>query len=251
MNLLILGGTSEASALGRALADDARVRAVISLAGRTRVPLPQALPTRTGGFGGADGLAAYLRENRIDALIDATHPFAAQMTANAVAAAALTATKLLRVQRPPWHPIAGDDWTDVGTMAEAAAALGPAPRRVLLTVGSTDLAPFRRAPWHHYVVRSVDAPPADALPPRADVIAARGPFAEDDERRLLRAHAIDAIVTKNSGGSATEAKLAAARALRLPVIMVRRPPAPDVATVGDVAEGLAWLERIHTAPRRE
>jgi precorrin-6A/cobalt-precorrin-6A reductase len=250
MNLLILGGTTEASELARALADDARVRATLSLAGRTQRPLAQALPTRIGGFGGVAGLARHLSEQRIDALIDATHPFAARITANAVAAARLSGAKLLVVLRPAWRPAHGDQWLDVADMEEAAAALGTRPRRVLLTVGQKDLLPFRAASQHHYVLRSIDPPPVDVIPAGADFIAARGPFLEEDERRLLLERNIEVMVTKNSGGSATEAKLAAARALGVPVVMVRRPPPPDVPLVADVAQALDWLERLHAAPPR-
>jgi len=252
MRLLILGGTTEATALGRAVAGDARIDGAISLAGRTRHPLPQPLPVRVGGFGGVEGLATYLREHRIDALIDATHPFAARMTAHAVAAARATNTPLLVVLRPPWRPGERDRWTMVPDMQAAAAALGPAPRRVFLTVGQKDLSPFGAAPQHHYVLRSVDPPPPEALPPDVVVIAARGPFAEADESSLLSERRIDVIVTKNSGGTATEAKLAAARALGLPVVMVERPPPPPARTVATVAEALHWLERRHAAaPRGE
>jgi precorrin-6A/cobalt-precorrin-6A reductase len=252
MRVLILGGTTEATELGRAIARDGRAVGEISLAGRTLRPLPQPLPTRTGGFGGAEGLAHYLAENRIDVLIDATHPFAARMTANAVAAARVTGTKLLVVLRPAWQPKDGDRWTMVANMSAAASAIGTAPRRVLLTVGQKDILPFAAVPQHHYVLRSVDPPPADVLPPDVEVISARGPFAEADEHRLLVTHRIDVIVTKNSGGSATEAKLAAARALGLPVVMVERPPAPPVETAASVADVLAWLERRHAAaPRGE
>jgi precorrin-6A/cobalt-precorrin-6A reductase len=248
MNILILGGTSEASALGDALAGDARFRATLSLAGRTLRPMAQKLPTRIGGFGGADGLARYLTEQHMHALIDATHPFAARITANAVAAAAATGTPLLVVLRPAWQPGAGDRWRGVPGMAAAAEALGRAPRRVLLTVGRQDLAPFKAAPWHHYVLRSVEAPPSGSLPPLVTLITARGPFREEDERRLLADARIEVIVTKNSGGAATEAKLAAARALALPVVMVARPPPPVVPTVPDVAGGLDWL--AHQAAAR-
>jgi len=251
MRLLILGGTTEATDLGRALAGDVRYDAKISLAGRTVRPVPQPLPTRSGGFGGVAGLAAYLRDHRIDALIDATHPFAARMTENAVAAARDTDTPLLVVLRPAWQPVPGDRWTMVGTMQAAAEALGDAPQRVFLTVGQKDLLPFRALP-HAFVLRSVDPPPPENLPARVEFIAARGPFLEPDERRLLEHHRIDVIVTKNSGGTATEAKLAAARALGLPVVMVQRPPVPPVPTVGSVADVLAWLERHHAAlPRGE
>jgi precorrin-6A/cobalt-precorrin-6A reductase len=248
MNVLLLGGTTEATEIAHALAGDARVRATISLAGVTKSPATLPLPTRVGGFGGVEGLCRYLADERIDALIDATHPFAAQMTANAVAAARAAGTRVLVVLRPAWQPVDGDNWRMAPTMQAAAEALGAVPRRVLLTVGQKDLRPFAALP-HHFVLRSVDPPPPAALPRSVELIAARGPFAEADERRLLAEHRIEVIVTKNSGGAATEAKLAAARALGLPVVMVERPPAPDAPTVGSAAEALAWL---HAAlPRGE
>jgi precorrin-6A/cobalt-precorrin-6A reductase len=250
MNLLILGGTTEATALARALAGDARFSATLSLAGVTRRPAAQPIPIRVGGFGGVAGLAHYLRQTRIGALVDATHPYATQMTANAIATTRQTRTPLLVVLRPAWQPTAGDRWTMVDSMDRAAAMLGAVPRRVLLTIGRKDLAPFRAAPWHHYVLRSVDPPPAEALPPRVTVIAARGPFALADEERLLRDERIDVVVTKNSGGSATAGKLTAARNLGLPVVMLARPALPQTDTVGSVGEVLAWLEQHQAAAAR-
>lgn len=246
MRVLILGGTSEAASLARALAGDARFQATLSLAGRTRAPATPPVPHRIGGFGGIDGLAEYLRIERIDALIDATHPFAAQISRHAAVAAAQTATRLLVIWRPPWQQGRGDRWITVAGMRAAAEVLGRAPRRVFLTVGRQDLAPFAAAPWHHYLIRSVDPPDAAALPRHAEVIAARGPFAEADERRLLAQQRIEVIVTKNSGGNATVGKVDAARALGLPVVMVARPPAPAAGTVvadADAAHG--WLLRLH------
>jgi precorrin-6A/cobalt-precorrin-6A reductase len=252
MNLLILGGTTEATALARALAGDGRFSATLSFAGVTRRPASQPIPIRVGGYGGVVGLAHYLRQHRIGALVDATHPFASQMTANAITAAQQTGTPLLVVLRPAWQPTAGDHWTMVASMEAAAATLGSVPRRVLLTIGRKDLAPFRAAPWHHYVLRSVDPPPTEALPPHVTVIAARGPFELDDEARLLRDERIDIVVTKNSGGSATAGKLSAARHLGLPVVMLARPPLPQTDTVGSVGEVLAWLQQRHAAaPRGE
>ena len=249
MQLLVLGGSSEASALARALAGDARFAPTLSLAGRTRAPVLPPVPVRIGGFGGTAGLGAWLREHGIAAVVNATHPFAARMSANAVAACAETGTPLLRVLRPEWTPQPGDDWRSVPDMAAAARELGDTPRRVLLTVGRQDLAPFAQAPQHHYVIRSVDAPPDDALPPRARIISARGPFAAADEFFLLRTHAIDVLVTKNAGGSATEKKLDAARALGIPVVMIARPPAAPGETVPDIAGALTWLDRVHAARR--
>jgi precorrin-6A/cobalt-precorrin-6A reductase len=250
MNLLILGGTSEASTLGRALAGDRRFHATISLAGRTRNPAPQPLPVRSGGFGGVDGLVRYIIEHRIDALIDATHPFAAQMSRNAEAAARQTTTDILVIQRPAWQKQPRDRWIEVPDLPAAAQAIGPVARRVLLTIGQKDLEPFAAAPWHHYLLRSVDAPRPESLPPHAEVITARGPFALADELDLLRVQQIDVLVTKNSGGAATEAKLTAARMLHVPVIMVARPAPPTAATVATVPEALAWLARRHAEHHR-
>lgn len=249
MQLLILGGSSEASALARALVGDARFAPVLSLAGRTRAPALPPIPLRVGGFGGVAGLVAWLRAHRVAAVVNATHPFAARMSANAVAASAAAQMPLLRILRPEWTAVAGDDWHMVPDMHTAARALGAAPRRVLLTVGRQDLSPFAGQPQHHYVIRSVDAPPTTALPPSATVISARGPFAQADESALLHTHAIDMLVTKNAGGAATRAKLDAARALGLTVVMVSRPPPVSGETVPDVAGALAWLDRVHAALR--
>ncbi len=239
--MLILGGTSEASALARALAGDERFHPIVSLAGRTRAPVLPPVAFRIGGFGGVTGLVAYLRTERVDTLVDATHPFAAQISANAVAASAQAGVPLLRVERPAWHSGVGDRWTEVADVAAAARALGATPRRVFLTIGQQELAPFRAAPWHEYLIRSVDPPAPETLPPRATVIAARGPFAEAEETALLRTHRIEVIVTKNAGGSATVAKLHAARRLGLVVVMVARPKLVPATTVPDVDGALAWL----------
>lgn len=239
--LLILGGTTEASGLARALAGDRRFAPLLSLAGATRAPVAPPIPWRRGGFGGSDGLAAYLAGEGVEFLVDATHPFAARMSAHAADAAAQAGVPLLALRRPPWVAGPGDRWEEFATMAEAAAALGPLPRRVFLTIGQKELAPFRAAPQHHYLIRSVDPPAPDSLPPRAELITARGPFDEPAERALLKAAGIERLVTKNSGGTAVAAKLAAARALGLPVLMVRRPPVPAVETVATVEAALAWL----------
>ena len=236
--VLILGGTTEASALASALAGDARVDATLSLAGVTRAPAPSPLPVRSGGFGGADGLAAFLRDGGFDTLVDATHPYAATITRNAAIAAARAGVAHLRIARPAWQPCPADRWTEVASLAAAAVRLGAAPRRVLLTIGRKDLAPFRDAPAHRYVLRSVDPPGPEELP-GATVITDRGPFTLDGELALLRRHRIDVLVTKNSGGSATAAKLDAARALGVEVIMLARPA--QEPGVPDVAAALAWL----------
>ena len=215
----------------------------LSLAGRTAEPLPQAVPVRSGGFGGVDGLAAYLRDERIDALIDATHPYAAVISANAARAAEMTRVPLLALRRSGLERRqAGDDWIEVATIEDAVKALGEAPRRVFLALGRKELAPFVAAPQHSYLVRSVDPvdPPLDV--PHASYVTARGPFTEQADRALLETHRIETIVAKNSGGNATYGKIAAARALRIPVIMLKRPALPDVASVATVDEVLAWLD---------
>jgi precorrin-6A/cobalt-precorrin-6A reductase len=243
--LLILGGSSEGAMLARTLASDQRFESTLSLAGRTQHPAESPIRARSGGFGGVEGLARYVTETRIDILVDATHPYAAKMKRNAVEAAALAGIKLLAIRRPPWAPESGDTWILVADLDAAAAALGDQPKRVLLTTGRKELAPFKAAAQHFYLLRSVEAPEPDALPPRVKVISARGPFAYADECKVLNAHAIEVLVTKNSGGTATAAKLAAARALNLPVVMVERPEMPDAPSVETIAEALAWLERAH------
>jgi precorrin-6A/cobalt-precorrin-6A reductase len=240
--ILILGGTLEARRLAERLRGRGDVAITLSLAGRTASPAAQPVPVRVGGFGGAEGLAAYLRAERIAALIDATHPYAATISANAARAAAAAGVRLLALRRPAWQPSARDRWTEVPNVPAAVQALGPAPRRVFLTLGRKELAPFAVAPQHGYLVRSVD-PVDPPLPvPRATYLLARGPFAEAAERELLLAHAIEAIVAKNSGGEATYAKIAAARALGIEVIMLRRPPLPAVPNVASIAEAAAWLD---------
>lgn len=246
LRVLVLGGSTEAGVLVRALRDDARFDTTLSLAGVTRAPRIEAgIATRIGGFGGVNGLAAWLRTHAIDALVDATHPFAQQISGNAVLACAEAGVPTLRVDRPEWRPISGDRWSMVADMHEAAAALGPAPRRVLLTIGRKDLAPFREHLHHDYVVRSVDAPPPELLPPRCRLITARGPFDVDAELALLRESAIELIVTKNSGGHATDAKLDAARRLGLAVVMIARPAPVEGPTVPDWQGALSWLEHRH------
>ncbi len=244
MEVLILGGTTEASAIATALAGDARVRAVLSLAGRTRAPVLPAIPARRGGFGGVDGMVAYLRKHDVAALIDATHPFAAQISRNAVAAATIVGVPMISVLRPQWIACPGDRWTRVADMPAAVQALGVTPQRVFLTIGQQELAPFSLAPWHRYLVRSVEPPDPALLPATARYIAARGPFREDEERRLLEQEGIEALVTKNSGGTAAAPKLAAARALGIQVVMVVRPEAPPGKTVPDAAGALAWLNHV-------
>jgi precorrin-6A/cobalt-precorrin-6A reductase len=249
--VLILGGTLEARRLAERLRGRADVAIMLSLAGRTAAPVAQPVPTRVGGFGGAEGLAAYLRAERIAALIDATHPYAATISANAARAAAVAGVRLLALRRPPWQPVAGDRWTEVADVPAAVRALALAPRRVFLALGRKELQPFGTAPHHHYLVRSVD-PVDPPLPvPHATYLVARGPFAESAERELLTAHAIDAVVAKNSGGDATYGKIAAARGLGIEVILLRRPHLSDVPSVASIEEAAAWLDHaLASAPAR-
>jgi precorrin-6A/cobalt-precorrin-6A reductase len=242
MRILILGGTTEARQLAGRLAGRNGLGVTLSLAGRTAAPAAQPVPVRTGGFGGAHGLADYLREKSIDALVDATHPYAAVISANAAAAAMRSGVALLALRRPGWMPVPGDRWTEVDRMADAVPALGDAPRRVFLALGRKEIAPFEAAPQHRYLVRSVDPVDPPLAVPHAVYLTARGPFPEAGERTLIEAHGVEVIVAKNSGGSATYGKIAAARALGLRVIMLRRPPPPEVATAETVDEVVDWLD---------
>ena len=215
---------------------------MLSLAGRTAHPLPQPVPVRIGGFGGAAGLADYLRNEGVDALIDATHPYAAIISANAASAAKMAGVPLLALRRPPWSPVEGDAWIEVDTIEDAVEALGKAPRRVFLALGRKELQPFATAPQHVYLVRSVDPVDPPLAVPHAIYIAARGPFSEAEDHALLTRHRIDVVVAKNSGGEATYGKIEAARALHLPVVMLKRPSLPEVQAVDTVEEVLCWLD---------
>jgi precorrin-6A/cobalt-precorrin-6A reductase len=248
MRLLILGGSAEASALAAALAGRADIAAILSLAGRTLHPAPSPIPQRIGGFGGPAGLRAFLEAARIDALVDATHPFAARMSRHAAQACPATGVRLLVFTRPPWERRSGDRWIDVETMEAAARALGPAPRRVFLTQGRSQLAAFAGAPQHRYLVRAIERPAEiDALPFHR-LILARGPFRLADEEALMRAENIEILVSKNSGGEATYAKIEAARNLGVPVVMAQRPAKPPVAQATRLEQVLAWIETHRAAP---
>lgn len=239
-NLLVLGGTTEATALCRHLAD-AGIAGTVSLAGRVERPRPQPLPQRVGGFGGPEGLADYLRAQRITHVVDATHPFAARMSANAVAGCALAGVPLLALTRAPWQAGPGDDWRHVPDIAGAVAALSGAPARVFLAVGRQHLAAFAAAPQHHYLLRLVD-PPVEPLPlPHHRIVVDRGPFTEAGDLALMQAHGTGLVVSKNSGGGGASAKLAAARALGLPLIMIDRPTLPARRETHEVAAVLDWI----------
>ncbi|MFB9953457.1 cobalt-precorrin-6A reductase [Rhizobium puerariae] len=241
-SILILGGTAEARKLAERLAGDPRFVTELSLAGRTRAPAEQPVPVRIGGFGGPQGLAAYLGEKGISILIDATHPYAAQISRNAADAAMLADVPLVALRRLPWQRQAGDRWTEVDGVPQAVEALGSVPRKVFLTLGRQELLPFEAAPQHQYLVRSVDPvePPLDI--PHATYITSRGPFAETDEARLLRDHGIEVIVAKNSGGSASYGKIAAARAFGIETVLIRRPDLPDVPSAETIEDMLALLD---------
>jgi precorrin-6A/cobalt-precorrin-6A reductase len=216
-------------------------RVVSSLAGRVSHPLLPAGEVRLGGFGGPDGLTAWMRAEGVTAVVDATHPFAARISASAVAAARAVGTPLLVLRRPGWQPQPGDDWTRVPDVPAAAAALVARAGPVFLTTGRGGLAHFATLP-HRFVIRTVD-PPDPPLPAHAVLVQSRGPYRLEDERALLTGHGIRVLVTKDSGGQMTSAKLVAARELGVPVVMVDRPPLPDpsVPTVADPAAALAWV----------
>ncbi len=236
--VLVLGGTGEARRLAAALVGGG-VDVLSSLAGRVADPLLPEGRVRVGGFGGADGLADWLATHRPRAVVDATHPFAARITASAAAAAARSGTPLLRLQRPGWTPGPGDDWRYVDSLAAAAEAVRGAGT-VFLTTGRQGVGAFAALPGR-VVVRAVD-PPDAPLPAGAVLLLARGPFTVVEETALMRGHGVDVVVTKDSGGSLTEAKLVAARELGLPVVLVRRPSLPaGVDVVSTVEEALTWL----------
>jgi precorrin-6A/cobalt-precorrin-6A reductase len=198
--------------LAERLADRPDLEVTLSLAGRTASPARQPVPVRRGGFGGVAGLADYLTAERIDALIDATHPYASVISANAVAAARNAKVPHVALRRPPWIAVAGDRWIEVSDPAAAVRMLGPTPRRVFVALGRQELAPFSKAPQHRYVIRSVDPVEPPLLLPHMIYVTARGPFSEAGDRKLMTAHQIDVVVAKNSGGTATYSKIAAARA---------------------------------------
>jgi precorrin-6A/cobalt-precorrin-6A reductase len=240
--ILILGGTTQARELAQRLAGRSDLTVTLSLAGRTANPAAQPVPVRVGGFGGAPGLSAHLAAERIEALIDATHPYAAIIAANAARAAQTAGVPLLALRRPPWVAVAGDRWREVADAGAAMRALGDAPRRVFLALGRNEIAAFVAAPQHHYLVRSVDPVEPPLRVPHARYVIGRGPFRQADDHALLVAHGIEIVVAKNSGGDATYGKIAATRALGAAVIMLRRPALPDVAAVATVEEALAWID---------
>jgi precorrin-6A/cobalt-precorrin-6A reductase len=243
VRVLILGGTSEARAVAAALHDRPDLEFESSLAGRVSNPALPVGAVRIGGFGGTDGLVEYLRDRSVDAVLDATHPFAATITSNAIAACGRVGCALLVVRRPGWTEGPADRWhrvADIQRAAEVVAGLGDGT--VLLTTGRRDLAVFAGDSRHHFVVRTVD-PPSGAVPPKMMLLLDRGPYTVEGERALMLAHDVRALVSKDSGGAMTVAKLIAARELGVPVILVERPPVPDgVRIVDSVSDALRWVD---------
>lgn len=242
MKVLILAGTAEARALSHRLDARPDVEVVVSLAGRTAAAADHGGTVRVGGFHGIDGLEHHLVHEKVDAVVDATHPFAATMSAHAARAAARARVPHLRFERPPWHARSGDRWTEVADVGQAARALPTiGATRVLLTIGRTGLDAFADIGAAHLVVRSIE--PVDQQPFAGAVfVQARGPFTVADELALLEHHDIDTVVMKNSGGD--DAKLAAARQLDLAVVMIRRPPSPGGPTVDDLDDVVRWLRSL-------
>jgi precorrin-6A/cobalt-precorrin-6A reductase len=238
-HLLILGGTAEAAALAEALAG--RLSVTTSLAGRTEQPAPLPGAVRIGGFGGAAGLAAWIAANAVDRVVDATHPFAATISAHAAAACAECRVPLLRLERAAWRREPGDCWIEVEDMASAATALGQLGGRAFLTIGVQELAAFAGLDEVWKLIRVITPPPTSLDLGPHQILPGRGPFTLEDERRLLRRHGITVLVTKASGGTATVAKLVAARAAGLPVIMIGRPAKPAGTSVETVAAAVAWV----------
>jgi precorrin-6A/cobalt-precorrin-6A reductase len=242
--ILVLGGTAEARELAGAL-DAAGLSVTSSLAGRVSRPRLPAGAVRIGGFGGPEALAGWLSEHRVTAVVDATHPFAERISASAAAACPSAGVPLLRLQRPGWSEGPGDDWHWVDDLDTAAAKIPALGGRVLLTTGRQGLAAFAGVADAWFLVRCVERPDPP-LPPHHELLLDRGPYTLAGELALIERHRIELVVSKDSGGTLTEAKLAAARQRGLAVILVRRPARPDVETVASVAEALAWaLARSH------
>lgn len=239
--ILILGGTRDARELAASLVAAGR-NVVSSLAGVTAQPLLPPGEVRIGGFGGADGLSSYLASENIALVVDATHPFAVRMSANAFEACRERGVLLLRLERPEWAPGAGDDWFSVSSASEAAARL-PAGARVLLTTGRKDLEPFFARHDISGIARMIEPPPGDP-PPHWRVLRERPPFSEAGEAALMDQNRINHLVTKNAGGSATDAKLLAARRLRIPVLMISRPVKPEVPVFGAISNLMVVVEGV-------
>ena len=241
----MLGGTTEATALAQAISD-AGLRAVFSYAGRVADPKAQPLPTRVGGFGGAEAMANWLRDTGITHVVDATHPFAAGISANAVAACAACNIPLLALTRRPWEAEPGDTWQHVPDIPAAVAALEGPTRRVMLAIGRMHLDAFAAQPGHFYLLRLVDAPDGPLPLPDCAVEVSRGPFTVEQDTALMQRHGIELVVAKNAGGSGARAKVDAARALSIPMLMIDRPALPQRAEVHDIDAVFDWLAHSGT-----
>ena len=243
--VLILGGTGEASQLAAHLCERSDVTVISSLAGRVEQPAMPPGTVRTGGFGGVPGLIGYLTTQRIDVVIDATHPFAAKISSHAELACKQTNIPMIAFERPAWTAQRGDRWVQVPDVESAAAFVDNSKNRVFLSVGRQELAAFSECANAWFLVRTIDKPIVP-LPPRSRLILSRGPFDLDDERLLLRQEAITHIVSKNSGGSATYAKIEAARELEIKVIMVDRPSIASTTVISDIDEVYLRLAEVLT-----
>ncbi|MGW1813149.1 cobalt-precorrin-6A reductase [Streptomyces sp. NPDC002125] len=242
LHILVLGGTTEARRLAESLVAADGIKVTSSLAGRVARPKLPPGEVRVGGFGGAEGMAEWLRAHHVDAVIDATHPFAGTISFNAASAAAAVHVPLLALRRPGWVPVEGDRWHVAESLAGAAELLPELGRRVFLTTGRMGLAAFAPLDSLWFLMRSVDAPEAPC-PARMEVLLDRGPFSLEGERELIRRHRVDVLVTKDSGGEATAPKLTAAREAGIPVVVVRRPPVPPGVPVARTPEEAITLLR--------
>ena len=251
LQILILGGTGDAARLAAGINADPKFSVTTSLAGRTDNPKKLAGKVRVGGFGGIAGLIDYLREGKIDVLVDASHPFAAQIRRHAMAAATKANVPLLRLERAAWARMRGDRWHEVEDLAEAAKLAPKLGHRAFLTVGRTELASFSGVAGVHFLVRLVDPPSAPLPLADFEIMLERGPFDETEELQLMRVRHIDLVIAKNSGGDATYGKIAAARELKVPVILQRRPALPagyaPAAMVETAEAAMEWLDRFARA----
>ena len=239
--LLILGGTGDGVELARQATNIPGLEVISSLAGRTSTPKSLVGAVRVGGFGGEAGLVEYLQANQIDLLIDATHPFAAKISWNAAGAARNVGIPWLMLIRPAWARLSQDDWIEVESVEAAVVAIPARAKRIFLTIGRQQLALFASLTDKWCLMRSIDPPDSGILLPPGELLFDRGPFSLEQELKLLQDYQIQAIVSKNSGGDATYAKIIAARELGIPVVMVQRPIVPKGDIVTDVSGAIEWL----------
>ena len=242
--VLILGGTGDSSKLIALASTIPGLEIINSLAGRTRQPVIPSTPTRIGGFGGVSGLINYLREQEIDLLIDATHPFAGQISRNAAIASSELNIPRLMLVRPPWQKVEGDRWIEVENNEVAIKVLPKLGSRIFLSIGRQELANYAHLKYLWFLIRTVDILKPDSLVPPGKILTERGPFSLEDERSLLEKYEIEAMVSKNSGGDATYAKIIAARELGISVVMIQRPSLPEGEQVSDVESAVAWIRKM-------